>query len=102
MQECDAVLAKAEGPEATLGTDLSRNKVLRLPNGGENRSLPSCSTTVAYSAGPRSTGLLEELEFHVRGFSVRWLGWREDKSGRLVRVTNTHKRQSFNRARTAS
>ena len=37
--------------------------------------------------------LLEQLKFDVRGLSVRWLGWREDKNGRLVRVTHTDKRQ---------
>ena len=93
MQECDAVLAKAEGPESVLGTDLSHNKVLRLPNGDTE---PLSSFVFSDRGAFRRKEiheLLEQLEFDVRGLSVRWLGWREDKGGRLVRVTNTHKRQ---------
>ena len=93
MQECDAVLAKAEGPEAALGTDLSHNKVLRLPNGDTE---PLSSFVFSDRGAFRRTEihkLLEQLKFDVRGLSVRWLGWREDKGGRLVRVTHTHKRQ---------
>jgi len=93
MQECDAVLARAEGPDAVLGTDLSRNKVLRLPNGDTE---PLSSFVFSDRGVFRRTEihkLLEQLKFDVRGLSVRWLGWREDKNGRLVRVTHTHKRQ---------
>jgi hypothetical protein len=93
MQECDLVLAKAEGPETILGDDLSHNKVLRLPNG-------DCEPLSSFVFNDRGTfrrkdvnDRLRELEFDVLGLSVRWLGWREDKSGRLVRVTNTHNRK---------
>ncbi len=93
MQECDLVLAKAEGPESILGDDLSHNKVLRLPNG-------DCEPLSSFVFSDRGTfrrkdvnDILIKLEFDVQGLSVRWLGWREDKSGRLVRVTNTHNRK---------
>ena len=93
MQECDAVLARAEGAETVLGNDLSHNKVLRLPNGDAE---PLSSFVFSDRGAFRRKeihGLLVQLEFDVRGLSVRWLGWREDKGGRLVRVINTHKRQ---------
>src|SRR5207249_4027405 len=35
--------------------------------------------------------LLTQLEFNVAGKSVRWLGWREDKSDKLARVSHTQK-----------
>jgi len=67
MQECDAVLARAEGPDAVLGTDLSRNKVLRLPNGDTE---PLSSFVFSDRGVFRRTEihkLLEQLKFDVRG-----------------------------------
>ena len=87
------MLARAEGAETVLGNDLSRNKVLRLPNGDAE---PLSSFVFSDRGAFRRKeihGLLVQLEFDVRGLWVRWLGWREDKGGRLVRVINTHKRQ---------
>ncbi len=92
MQECDLVLETASGPKDVLATDQSGNKVLLL-NGG-------CETLSSYVFSDRGTFLrpevharLTQLEFDVSGKSIRWLGWREEKSGRLTRVSHTRKSQ---------
>jgi hypothetical protein len=93
MQECDLVLAKAEGPESILGADLSHNKVLRLPNGDTEPLSSFVFSDRGTFRRKEIHELLKDLRFDVRGLSVRWLGWREDKAGRLVRVTHTVSRQ---------
>jgi hypothetical protein len=93
MQECDFVLSKAEGPDSVLGLDASMNKIIKLPNG----DIEALSSFVFNDRGtfrrPEIQKLLSQLEFDVRGVAVRWLGWRDDKSGKLVRVTHTLKRE---------
>lgn len=92
MQECDLVLETAIGPRDVLASDESGNKILLL-NGG-------CETLSSYMFSDRGTFLrpeiharLTQLEFAVTGKSIRWLGWREEKSGRLSRVSHTQRRQ---------
>ena len=94
MQECDIVLETATGPKDVVSTDESGNKILWLNDGG------GCETLSSYLFGDRGTYLrpeihsrLKQLEFDVTGVSIRWLGWREEKNGRLYRVSHTHKRQ---------
>ena len=94
MQECDLVLETAVGPPKVLTTDQSGNKVLLLDDNGGSEALSS------YLFSDRGTYLrpevytrLKQLEFEVTGKSVRWLGWREEKNGKLSRVSHTHKRQ---------
>ena len=94
MQECDLVLETAVGPPKILTTDQSGNKVLLLDDNGGSEALSS------YLFSDRGTYLrpevytrLKQLEFEVTGKSVRWLGWREEKNGKLSRVSHTHKRQ---------
>ena len=94
QQECDIVLETAAGPRDVVATDDSGNKILLLNDSG------GCETLSSYLFGDRGTYLrpeihsrLKQLEFDVTGRSIRWLGWREEKNGRLHRVSHTHKRQ---------
>jgi len=96
MQECDLVLESAVGPPEILATDQSGNKVLLLDEGGGGEKLSS------YLFSDRGTYLrpevyarLKKLEFDVTGKSIRWLGWREERNGRLARVSHTRKRQAI-------
>lgn len=95
MQECDLVLETATGSKDVLATGESGNKILLLNGTG------SCETLSSYMFSDRGTFLrpevhmrLTQLEFDVAGKSIRWLGWREEKNGRLYRVSHTQKRQS--------
>lgn len=96
MQECDLVLETAIGPPEVITTDQSGNKVLLLDDNGSSETLSS------YLFSDRGTYLrpevytrLKQLEFDVTGKSIRWLGWRGEKNGKLSRVSHTHKRQAI-------
>ena len=93
LQECDKVLARALGDENIVGTDKAGSKFLRMPNGDYETLSSHMFSDRGTFRRPEVHKLLTQLEFDVQGLSVRWLGWREDKSGRLHRVTHTVNRQ---------
>jgi len=93
LQECDIVLETATGPENILAQDMSGNKVLLLPSGDRETLSSFMFSDRGTFRRPEIHQLLIQLEFNVAGKSVRWLGWREDKSGKLTRVSHTHQRQ---------
>ncbi len=94
MQECDLVLETAAGPPEVITTDPSGNKVLLLQDGSGQEMLSShmFSDRGTYLR-PEVYARLKQLEFDVTGKAIRWLGWREEKSGTLSRVSHTQKRQ---------
>jgi hypothetical protein len=90
-READIVLAAAIGSEVVPGSAVGDHNAIRLPNGAMEVLCSGLFNRHKDSVRPEVQASLSRLEFEVAGKSVRWLGWREEEAGRLVRVTNTVK-----------
>lgn len=94
MQECDLVLETAQGSPDILIISDDGQKVITLPSGQQEALSSYMFSDRGLFLRPEINNILGQLTFDVSGKSIRWLGWREDKNGRLVRVTHTFKRKT--------
>lgn len=90
MQECNLVLNTATGPVLTV--DESGIKYLVLPTGRKESLNSFLFSDRKRFTDPGVHAALKTLVFDIKGLSVRWLGWREER-GRLVRVLRTVNKQ---------
>lgn len=92
-QECDRVLETATGPADVLEMDNDGHKVLLIPNGDREWLSSFVFSDRGTFKRPEVHQILTQLEFEVSDKPIRWLGWREDRTGRLTRISHTAKRK---------
>ena len=89
--EAEVVLASAVGSEVMTGDATGRRNAIRLLHGVREVLGSVLINRGKDCARPEVQAELSKLEFDVAGKSIRWLGWREQEGGRLVRVLHTVK-----------
>lgn len=93
-QECNTVLATAQGPEGSLKSDECGQKRLVLPSGETERLAAYLFSEQGLFLQPAIATMLSQLTFDVTGKVIRWLGWRSHETGKLVRISGTSNKEA--------